>query len=86
MTDIVKQNPNDVDYVDESIRFANVIEVCGQCGRRIWRIGPDGTQLYCEKGGRKHANYPTVKYIKAPVEGNTGTSTMSNSSLTVSSS
>ena len=32
--------------------FPEQIELCGVCGRRVHRMPPDQTRLYCEKCGR----------------------------------
>jgi hypothetical protein len=42
-------------------KFPEQIELCGVCGRRVHRLPPDETRLYCEKCGQAQKQ-PTVIY------------------------
>jgi hypothetical protein len=42
-------------------KFPEEIELCGVCGRRVHRLPPDETRLYCEKCGQAQ-EHPTVVY------------------------
>ena len=39
------------DYNLGTEKFPDQIELCGICGRRVHRMPPDQTRLYCEKCG-----------------------------------
>jgi ribosomal protein S27AE len=49
------------DYNLGSQKFPEQIELCGMCGRRVHRMPPDETRLYCEKCGQAQGQ-PTVVY------------------------
>jgi hypothetical protein len=49
------------DYILGAQKFPDQIELCGMCGRRVHRMPPDETRLYCEKCGQAHGR-PTVVY------------------------
>ena len=44
-------------------KFPEQIELCGVCGRRVHRMPPEATRLYCEKCGHAHEKLP-VAYIR----------------------
>ena len=45
-------------------KFPEQIELCGVCGRRVHRMPPDQTRLYCEKCGHAEEK-ATVAYTRA---------------------
>jgi ribosomal protein S27AE len=49
------------DYKLGTQKFPEQIELCGVCGRRVHRLPPDETRLYCEKCGQAQTQ-PTVIY------------------------
>jgi hypothetical protein len=49
------------DYNLGAQKFPEQIELCGVCGRRVHRLPPDETRLYCEKCGQAKKQ-PTVVY------------------------
>ncbi len=44
-------------------KFPEQIELCGVCGRRLHRMPPDASRLYCEKCGRGDEKLP-VAYVR----------------------
>jgi len=44
-------------------KFPEQIELCGVCGRRVHRMPPDQTRLYCEKCGHAQEK-ATVVYTR----------------------
>ena len=53
------------DYNLGTEKFPQQIELCGVCGRRVHRIPPDQSRLYCEKCGHASERAP-VAYIRQP--------------------
>ena len=49
------------DYNLGAQKFPEQSELCGVCGRRVHRLPPDDTRLYCEKCGQAQT-HPTVAY------------------------
>ena len=49
------------DYNLGAQKFPEQIELCGMCGRRVHRLSPDETRLFCEKCGQAQGR-PTVVY------------------------
>ncbi len=49
-------------------KFPEQIELCGVCGRRVHRMPPDQTRLYCEKCGRAQEKAAVV-YTRAGLSG-----------------
>jgi ribosomal protein S27AE len=47
-------------------KFPEQIELCGVCGRRVHRMPPDASRLYCEKCGRADEKLPVAYIRKAP--------------------
>jgi hypothetical protein len=52
---------SETDYNLGAQKFPEQIELCGMCGRRVHRMPPDETRLYCEKCGQAEGR-PTVVY------------------------
>ena len=48
------------DYILGAGKFPEHIELCGVCGRRIHRMPPDQSRLYCEKCGHGEQKPPVV--------------------------
>jgi ribosomal protein S27AE len=51
------------DYYLGTEKFPDQIELCGVCGRRVHRMPPDQTRLYCEKCGHAEQR-ATVVYMR----------------------
>jgi ribosomal protein S27AE len=51
------------DYYLGTEKFPARIELCGVCGRRVHRMPPDQTRLYCEKCGNAEQK-ATVVYTR----------------------
>ena len=54
---------SDRDYNLGTNKFPEQIELCGVCGRRVHRMPPDQTRLYCEKCGHAQEGV-TVVYVR----------------------
>jgi ribosomal protein S27AE len=44
-------------------KFPAQIELCGVCGRRIHRMPPENSRLYCEKCGHGE-DKPPIVYLR----------------------
>jgi ribosomal protein S27AE len=51
------------DYNLGTDKFPQQIELCGVCGRRVHRMPPDHSRLYCEKCGHASDRAP-VAYVR----------------------
>jgi ribosomal protein S27AE len=51
------------DYNLGTDKFPEQIELCGVCGRRVHRMPPDRSRLYCEKCGHGQ-DKATVVYTR----------------------
>jgi ribosomal protein S27AE len=56
------------DYNLGADKFPEHIELCGVCGRRVHRMPPDQTRLYCEKCGHAQEK-ATVVYTRGGLTG-----------------
>ena len=58
----------ELDYNFGADTFPAHIELCGICGRRVHRLPPNQTRLYCENCGQAHGT-ATVVYTRRDLTG-----------------